>query len=168
VTPEQRQAALQAVLAGDPAGWEGLPDDCTPADFKALSSGGGAAAQGRLSGNPTELRDYQGHPGPLRVFFDDAPHAYLVRADWPQVGAGPALHTELGEPEARLIEPARIPGTTQIVWAARGLTAYVTGSGEIRGLALYRPTSADYYRLALGGDDEVPYRPYRRSPENDG
>lgn len=161
----QRREALRRVLSGDLDGWEGLPESTRPEDFAAVSSGGGAAGEGRISGMPAAFRDYQGHPGPLRVFFDDAGHAFLVWADWLHANEDVnAVFEGFGPPEARLEDgPSRRPGTVQWVWGSRGVTAYVDGLNQVRGLAFFAPASPGYYRSALGGNEDVPYRP-RRSP----
>lgn len=156
MTAEERREALRRVLAGDLDGWRGLPPQTDSADLAAVSQGEGPLGQGRISGMATPFRDYPGHPGLLRGFFDDDDHVYLLWADWPP---GEAALEQLGEPEARLEDVAsRRPGTVQWVWGDRGTTAYV-GSDGVRGLALFAPTSAEYYRAALGGTEGVPYRP---------
>jgi hypothetical protein len=157
----ERREALRKALRGELAGWRGLPEDCTPADLEALSSGGGEPGAGRLSGMPVTFRDYEGHPGLLRVWFDDDDRAFLVWADHPALTRpSEQILSEMGEPDARLDDaPSRIPGAVQWVWASRGVTAYVDLFGDgIRGLALFRPGSVEYYRTWLGADEPLPYR----------
>lgn len=158
MSPDERRDALRRVLSGDLDGWAGLPEGTEPADLAAVSQGEGPAGQARLSGMATVFRDYAGHPGLLRAFFDDDDHAFLLWADW---APGEDALEQLGEPEAKLEDiQSRRPGAVQWVWGACGVTAYVDGDGDsVRGLALFAPTSAEYYRAALGGTEGVPYRP---------
>lgn len=161
----ERQEALRRVLAGDLSGWHGLPPSTDAEDFAAVSEGGGVAGEGRLSGMPTVFRDYTGHRGLLRVFFDDDDHAFLVWVDWApsEADVGTAF-AHFDPPDARLDDaPSRHPGTVQWVWGTRGVTAYVDGWNRVRGLALFAPASVEYYRFALGGGEDVPYRPRRGS-----
>jgi hypothetical protein len=153
--------ALERALTGDLTGWAGLPDGTGPQELAALSDGESAPGQGRIAGQPAVFRDYTGHPGPLRVFFDDAGEAFLVWADWPP---GDGALAPLGPPEAVLDDdPSRFPGTVQHVWGQRGVTAYVADDGAVRALALFAPASTRYYRSSLGGTEGSPYRP-RRTP----
>lgn len=156
---QERRAALAAVLVGDFNGWSGLPAGCTAEDFAALSAGETAAGVGRLATVPVAYRDFAGHPGPLRVFFDDAGHAFLVWADW-SPGAVAAIVAALGPAETALIDaPSRRPGAVQQVWGAAGLAAYVADDGTVAGLALFAPASPQLYRVNLGGSEGLPYRP---------
>ena len=159
MTEQERRAALERALTGQLDDWRGLPAGCTAADFAALAGGEGAKREGRLAAAPVALVDYGGFAGPLRVFFDDAGHAFLVWADWPP-GDGAESLAPLGPPEAVLSDqPSRRPGTVQQVWGTRGLAAYVAADGAARGLALFGPASVETYLAILGGDEEPPYRP---------
>jgi hypothetical protein len=157
----ERRVTLARALAGDLRDWRGLPTGCTAEDFAALSQGEAAERQGRLAAVPVAIWDYGGHPGPLRVLFDDAGYAFLVWADWPPGGGnGVQAVGPLGPAEAVLNDPpSRRPGTVQHVWGARGVTAYVADDGSVRGLALFAPASLETYRYALGGGEGPPYRP---------
>ena len=159
----ERRDALRRALHGELASWEGLPERCTPEDFAALSTGSSPPGLGRLAGVSAAFRDYGGHPGLLRVWFDEAEQAILVWVDHPRLSRdSAAVLGELGEADVRLEgRPSRIPGTTQWVWGRRGVTAYVDWAGEIRGFALFAPATSDYYLKALGGSEGVPYRPRR-------
>lgn len=159
---QERQTILASVLAGDLSAWNGLPTGATAADFAALAVGEIAVGVGRLAGAPVSYRDYAGFPGPLRVFFDDDGCAFLVWADWPPGGDGTATLAALGPPDVVLWNaPSRRPGTVQQVWGGRGVAAYVAGDGSARGLALFQPAAPDAYLANLGGDEGLPYRPYR-------
>jgi hypothetical protein len=165
---QQRRAALAAVLTADFSGWSGLPAGCTAEDFAALSAGEIAAGVGRLATVPVAYRDFAGYPGLLRVFFDDAGHAFLVWADW-SPGAVGAIVAALGPAEAVLVDlPSRRPGTVQQVWGAAGLAAYVADDGSVAGLALFAPASPAVYRVNLGGSEGPPYRPRPARAADDG
>ncbi len=160
---DERRGALTRAIRGDFGDWQGLPEGTMPDDFAALSEGAGPPGEGRLAGISAEFRDYPGHPGLLRAWFNDAGAAFLVWADQPALDRDSAdVLAELGRPDARLENaPSRIPGTVQWVWADRGVTAYVGDDGTIRGFALFAPATVDYYESWLGGHEGVPYRPYR-------
>jgi hypothetical protein len=165
----ERREALEQALSGDLKEWAGLPAGCTAEDFAALAGGDGAPPaerQGWLAGMQVTLWDYGGFPGPLRVFADDAGHAFLVWADWPPGGGeGARAIAALGPAEAVLIDaPSRRPGTVQHVWGARGVAAYVAHDGSVRGLALFMPASPELYLTALGGNEGPPYRPRPATP----
>jgi hypothetical protein len=162
MTAEERRECLRRALRGELADWEGLPPGTLSADLEALSTGGGIPGPGRLSGMPVIFREYEGHPGLLRAYFDDADEVFLVWADLPRLSRpSEEILAELGEPEGRLDRyESRIPGAFQWVWPGRGLTAYVDQFGDgIRGLALFRPVSLSYYEQWLGADVRPSYGP---------
>jgi hypothetical protein len=163
VSADDRREGLARALRGDFGEWRGLPEGSTPDDFAALSGSEGSSRQGRLGGIEAAIQDYPGHPGLLRVWLDDEGTAFLVWVDQPELARESAgVLAELGAPDARLENaPSRIPGTVQWVWADRGVVAYVSEDGTIRGLALFAPTTQKYYEEWLGGHEGVPYRPYR-------
>jgi len=164
MSAEQRRTLLRRAFAGDFEDWSGLPAGCTAEDFATLSSGESANGVGRISGLPTAFRDYAGHPGPLRVFFDDDDHAFLVWADWtPAGGNGTDALAVLGPLSTALNDlPSRRPGTTQHIWGSSGVVAYIAQDGSVRGLALFAPASPEYYSSLLGGNESPPYRPLPR------
>jgi len=162
----QRRILLRQAFAGDFADWSGLPPGSTAEDFATLSSGETANGVGRISGLPCAFRDYSGHPGPLRVFFNDDDHAFLVWADWvPKGGKGTEVLDALGPPTATLDDlPSRM-GATQHIWSERGVVAYIAHDGSVCGLALFAPASPEYYSSWLGGNEGPPYRPRFGNPE---
>lgn len=155
---------LNAVLRGDVGAWQGLGDEVSDDDLAAIGGGPSAGpGEGRLSGMPVRFRGYDGPLGPLLAWFDDDDHAFLLWADRPPLERPSAeILADLGEPGKRLTDmPSRFPGTVQWLWPDRGLAAYVREDGEIRALALFRPTTAEYYEQWLGASEGPPYRPYR-------
>ncbi len=159
-------SSLDAALRGDLESWQGLPDDVNDEQLAGLANRAAGPGEGRLSGMAVRFRDYEGPLGPLTAWFDDDDRVFLLWADRPPLEPdSAAILDALGEPEKRLTDrPSRFPGTVQWVWAARGLTAYVSEpEREIRALALFRPGTLSFYERWLGASEGVPYRP-RRTP----
>ena len=159
--PGTDPAGLAAALHGDVAAWTGLPWGVRDEELSAVLGAGSPARSGRLSGQPVQWRDY---PAAVRAFFDESGVAFLI---WVNGLGDPArvnpVPAPLPAPEAELVgEGDRLSGTMQLVWASRGLTGYVTeGERSLVGVALYAPTTVDYYRTWLGAKEPSPYRPWR-------
>jgi hypothetical protein len=110
---------------------------------------------------PVAYRDFAGYPGLLRVFFDDAGHAFLVWADW-SPGAVGAIVAALGPAEAVLVDlPSRRPGTVQQVWGAAGWRPTWPTTDRWPVWRCSRPAAPEVYRVNLGGSEGPPYRPQR-------
>lgn len=159
--------ALKDLVEGRLADWTGLPEGCGPDDLSKVLEGGEDEGRGQLSSNPAQFRLYQSShtTGLIQAWFDKHKHTFLITIVAPHIeGAVKDLLDKLGEPEKKLDSDVGYHADAhQWIYAKRGLTLYVREhSTEIARVAVYLPTSVEYYIQWLGAKDENKYHPRGR------
>ena len=140
-------AGLRALAAGDLRGWHGLAEGCDRAAVETAlgPSETGPDGSGMLGGVPTVFRRYP--PAPA------APHGIVVwmESDWivaveiVQPALTEPVEAQLGPPEAK--EHSGLAAFhSQLIYAARGLTAHVHEySGAVLRLYGYAPSTVEKF-----------------------
>lgn len=159
-------SALRSLAEGSLADWTGLPSSCSVVALAAVFEGGEARYQGTLSGNPAMYRIYRisTQREAIYAWFDDNDEVFLITIEKPTIkGAVEELLTRLGLPEKRLSSLVGYHADAhQWIYAQRGITLFVREhKNEVARVAVYQPSSVEFYEEYLGAKDQKIYRPRR-------
>ncbi|HLW32831.1 MAG TPA: hypothetical protein VKX40_11255 [Aequorivita sp.] len=142
--------------------WNGLSKICSHKTIKEILEGGDVLSIGSLSNKTTDFRLYEHEDFSKIIAWFNEDETILISFE------GPLEHYKLdkiievfGIPEKKF-EPDVdfIPYATQLIYASKGITFfYKEHNRKIVKIAIYPPTTVDFYFNNLGATDRKRYFP---------